>query len=90
METQSMMILESFAAGLPVIGVDKYAIPDLVRHESTGFIARAFDIEELKRLMPIQNNGTSAERIARIGNHLVEMPETTLKEIHQQYDFVTT
>src|SRR3989338_1132381 len=51
METQSMMILESFAAGLPVIGVDKYAIPDLVRHESTGFIARAFDIEELAYYM---------------------------------------
>jgi glycosyltransferase involved in cell wall biosynthesis len=51
METQSMMILESFAAALPVIGVDKYAIPDLVRHEYTGFIARSFDIEELAYYM---------------------------------------
>ncbi len=46
----------------------------------------AFDIEELKRLMPIQNNGTSAEQIARIGNHLVEVPEATLEEIHQKFD----
>lgn len=50
----------------------------------------AFDIEELKRLMPIQNNGTSAERIARIGNHLIEVPEATLTEIHRKFDFVTT
>lgn len=49
----------------------------------------AFDIEELKRLMPIQNNGTSAEQIARIGNHLVEVPEATLEEIHQMFDFAT-
>lgn len=49
----------------------------------------AFDIEELKRLMPIQNNGTSAERIARIGNHLVEVPEATLEEIHEAFDFKT-
>lgn len=49
----------------------------------------AFDIEELKRLMPIQNNGTSADQIARIGNHLVEVPEATLEEIHQKFDFAT-
>lgn len=46
----------------------------------------AFDIDELKRLMPIQNDGTSAERIARIGNHLVEVPEATLEEIHRKFD----
>jgi len=49
----------------------------------------AFDIDELKRLMPIQNNGTSAERIARIGNHLIELPEATLEEIHEAFDFKT-
>ena len=49
----------------------------------------AYDIEELKRLMPIQNNETSAERIARIGNHLVEVPDATLEEIHQKFDFET-
>ena len=39
--------------------------------------------------MPIQNNGTSAERIARIGNHLIEIPEATLEEIHEAFDFKT-
>ena len=46
----------------------------------------AFDIDELKCLMPIQNNGASAERIARIGKHLLEVPNITLAEIHEVYD----
>ncbi len=46
----------------------------------------AFDIEELKRLMPIQNNGTSAEKIAWIGEHLLEFPQSSLKEIHEQFE----
>lgn len=50
----------------------------------------AFDIEELKRLMPIQNNGTSAERIARIGGYLLEKADATLEEIHKKFDFATT
>lgn len=50
----------------------------------------AFNIEELKLLMPIQNNGTSAEKIARIGEHLLEFPNITLKEIHKKFDFIKT
>lgn len=46
----------------------------------------AFNIEELKRLMPIQNNGTSAEKIARIGKHLLEYPNTSLNEIHTKFE----
>ncbi len=49
----------------------------------------AFNIEDLKRLMPVQNNGTSAERIAKIGNHLIEDPKISLEEIHRKFDFVT-
>lgn len=45
-----------------------------------------FNIEELKRLMPIQNNGTSAERIAHIGKHLLEAPDITLEKIRETYD----
>lgn len=49
----------------------------------------AFNIEDLKKLMPVQNNGTSAERIAKIGNHLIEDPKISLEEIHRKFDFVT-
>lgn len=45
-----------------------------------------FDIEELKKMIPIQNGGTSAERIAEIGNHLLENPNWTMNEIHKMFD----
>ena len=47
----------------------------------------AFNIEELKRLMPIQNNGTSAEKIARIGKHLLNYPDTSLNEIRKNFEY---
>ena len=47
----------------------------------------ALDIEELKRLMPIQNNGTSAENIARIGKHFLEYPDISLNEIRKQFEY---
>jgi len=46
----------------------------------------AFDIEELKRLMPIQNNGTSAEKIASVGKHLLEHQKISLSEIHTKLE----
>jgi len=46
----------------------------------------AFDIEELKRLMPIQNNGTSAKKIAEIGKHILGFPRTSLDEIHKKFE----
>ena len=39
--------------------------------------------------MPIQNNGTSAERIARIGMHLLESPNASIEEIHEVFDLKT-
>lgn len=47
----------------------------------------AFNIEDLKRMMPIQNNGTSAEKIARIGKHLLNYPDTSLNEIRKNFEY---
>lgn len=48
-----------------------------------------FDLEELKKLLPLQNNGTSAERIARIGLHLLQSPNTSTDEIIEKYSLRT-
>jgi hypothetical protein len=48
-----------------------------------------FDIDELKQLLPIQNNGTSAERIARIGMHLLNEPIIELDKIRETFDLKT-
>ncbi|MFA7227398.1 MAG: hypothetical protein WC061_00065 [Melioribacteraceae bacterium] len=46
-----------------------------------------YDIEQLKKLQPIQNNGSSAERIARLGKYLIDFPDAALDEIHKKFDY---
>ncbi len=43
METQGLVLIEALASGLPIIGVDALAIPDVVHQGRTGFIARKRD-----------------------------------------------
>lgn len=40
METQGVVLLESMSCGLPVIGIDRAAIPDLVRDGFNGYVVR--------------------------------------------------
>lgn len=44
-----------------------------------------FKLSDLKKLMPIQNNGTSAERIAVIGKQLLESPQIKTAGIKKDY-----
>ncbi|MBE0434443.1 MAG: glycosyltransferase family 4 protein [Methylomicrobium sp.] len=39
--------VESLACGTPVIAFDTCGLPDIVRHKHSGYLARAFDIEDL-------------------------------------------
>ena len=47
METQGLVILESMSCGLPVVGVEKYAIPDIVKNGFNGFVVKPFDYKEI-------------------------------------------
>lgn len=49
-----------------------------------------FDMNELKKLIPIQNGGTSAERIANVGTRLLESTENSLEEIQSFFDIKTS
>lgn len=48
-----------------------------------------FKLADLKKLTPIQNNGTSAERIASIGRNFIESPNNSLEQIHETFDLKT-
>lgn len=37
METQGLAVLEALSCGLPAVGVDAYALPELIRHDRNGF-----------------------------------------------------
>lgn len=43
METQGLVILEAMSVGLPILGVDKLAVPDIVEHNVNGYISKPFD-----------------------------------------------
>jgi len=43
METQGLVVLEAMACGLPCIGVDSYALPELIQNNRNGFIVEPFD-----------------------------------------------
>lgn len=65
----------------------------ITKFSTTAFVGIAlgkevhsfFGLEELNAIMPLQNNGTSAERIARIGLHLLESPHTSSDEIIEKF-----
>lgn len=44
-ETLGFVVLESMASGVPVVGCRAGGIPDLIRHEDTGFLVEAGDTE---------------------------------------------
>lgn len=44
-ETLGFVVLESMASGVPVVGCKAGGIPDLIRHEDTGFLVEVGDID---------------------------------------------
>lgn len=41
--------VEAHACGVPVVAFDTCGLPDIVRHKETGYLAKAFDPEDLAR-----------------------------------------
>jgi glycosyltransferase involved in cell wall biosynthesis len=48
-ETQGIVILEAMAAGLPIIGVKKLAVPEVVKDSSNGYLSRPFNEKEMAK-----------------------------------------
>jgi len=46
-ETQSMVVMEAMAAGLPVVGPDSGALPELIKNGQNGFLFEPADSEDL-------------------------------------------
>jgi glycosyltransferase involved in cell wall biosynthesis len=78
-------IVESFAAGVPVMGSDTGGIPELVINEQTGFTFEAGSVAELTRVI---------ERVALLdrGNyeHMRDMCKTYIRLHCNEDEYLNT
>ncbi|MDZ4727762.1 MAG: glycosyltransferase [Leptospira sp.] len=50
METQGLVVLEAIACGVPAVGVDSFALPELIQDGKNGYIAPPFDVKRLAEM----------------------------------------
>ena len=88
METQGIVILEAMACGLPVVGVDKYAVPDVVKPGVTGYLAPPGDYEKLAEgIEMVLKSKPRAEKLGRAGRKAAEREdvEQSVKKMEKLY-----
>ena len=50
METQGLVVLEAIACGVPAVGVDSFALPELIQDGKNGYIEPPFDVKRLAEM----------------------------------------
>jgi len=50
-ETQGIVILEAMASGLPVLGVNKLAVPEVIHDKKNGYISKPFNPQGMAKNM---------------------------------------
>jgi len=50
-ETEGIVILEAMACGLPIVGVNKLAIPEIVKNGKNGFVANENEPEDIAKYL---------------------------------------
>lgn len=73
-ETQGLVILEAMAAGLPVIGVDALAVPELVHDNRNGYLVEPIDYQAMSRAMLKLTR--DPKRNEAFGQHSLRIAET--------------
>lgn len=86
METQGLVILEAMSSGLPVVGIDKYAVPDVVKHGRNGYVVRPGDVKEMaKYVKNLLEDENLQERLGKNARKSVESHDVN-KVIGQMED----
>lgn len=65
-ETEGIVILEAMASGLPILGVRKLAIPDIVKDGQNGYLSRPSDVNDMaKNMLKIMESSKVLERLSK-------------------------
>lgn len=89
METQGIVLLEAMASGLPIVGVRKYAIPDLVEEGANGFLAEPYDSNALaKAIWRLIENRSKIKQLGdasyrKVKGHRLELWMGKLERIYR-------
>lgn len=89
METQGLVVLEAIASGLPCVGVDAYALPELIQNERNGFIVEPFNhIALARKVLEIWNDPElyrrfSIESLVIAGSHDLRMSAEKLESVYR-------
>ena len=87
-ETQSIVLMEAMASGLPAVAVKAGAVPELVQHGKNGYIYEPDDEESVARGItrilsdPELREKMSSEAVKRIAKHDISHTLTRMEEIY--------
>ena len=88
-ETQSIVLLEAMATGLPCVAVRAGAIPELVKSEENGYLCEADDVNAVANgLKTILTNAEKAKKMSassleKVKKHDINYTLTRIEEIYQ-------
>lgn len=89
-ELQSIATLEALASGLPVVGANVIALPELIKHGENGYLFNEGDMQTLaKHVVSIFTNlklkrKFSANSLKLVKNHNIENSITAYEKVYKQ------
>lgn len=65
-ETEGIVILEAMSSGLPILGVNKLAIPDIVKDGKNGYLSRPANPDDMaKNILKIMESSKTLEKLGK-------------------------
>ena len=89
-ETQSIVLMEAMATGLPCVAVKAGAIPELVKNNKNGYLCEADDVEAVANgIIKILNNEERHKKMSKASLELVKKHDisytlTRMEEIYHK------